>query len=1121
MREPLRPYRGPDVLNFLCIVASEFLGHTSLRDFPSLLSGFDSIVLSLEPKLRRALRNLRLAGIAPVTLRELRLMVESYRAHHARIEQERGDHHSDRGPREISARFIVDNDLSFRARWTSIVPDDVIEASHCLTEELPLRVAAPVRLHDPTHGADVKSQFGRYEGYIEALDFSPPPPERYDLARVGRAPGFLPWSDLISQAEKFDHIDELRGRQEAGARLWYGRLHDCRGEATAVLLKASPAGLVRSEGLDLFDVKHLIGLPGAGKTTLLYLLAACLAERGKRVCFLFPSIEVATAFLEKLALYDVSVGLLSGQGDTTRNRHVLNFSAALSAESCGYGVTRAGAPFFATTCALGGYASEEEEPFPHVTPPCTGLMQRPVTGGVSRPHQCALSSVCGRQYSERTLISANVWAGHVLSMDRSVSKLYTDTRLRHFEFIARTFDLIVVDECDGAQGVLDARGTPTTKLSGDSDSVWDTLIHDLHGKAARGRNAFVAGLSVPYLLEMTGRFGRATERLTARIMHLDRKFRDRNANLLLTSLSLIADMYAYDGDSDEEDSRQRDARNGLERVWDAAAKHVAFRHAVPEDEDDELEGAGAQERDLAQAAILLGISDEETLGIYGQLRDGLDKWDRDGNESAIREIAKALKSIPTLQSPHSDEIFFSYTSLLTTVLLLVLQHFGLAPHLRLMNSEGLVSDGVFESRLSKDQLAILPESLAGRLSGVRYTVSDEGNVDIAQVSFSGTPRLLFHRMLALGREVGSEPAVLLTSATSMLVDSPSFHVTVGPDYVLQRPNAGKGWEASRYRFLPLTDPQDASRSLKFSGSRLSDRERVLKAMADQLLRGGNLSEVESALRSNDVVEGLGRKAAFVVNSYEQCLLLYEHISANFPAWRRRVRYLVRANHSGTVHSNALTASEVENLGKDQEWDLLIFPMNAIGRGVNIVYQFGARLNKAMLGSLFFLTRPHPRGDSLQLIQGLVGRQSEVFDTKRFVSTPEALNALRKAKREAAATIEYLLRLPLAVQALGEYARPFVADQMIIILQTIGRAMRGDCPAFVYFVDSAWAPRSARGTADSAKTSMLVMMQSILKECLSHQDPSIRECYESLYQSFYMPLSSIENLETSDESSVRQ
>jgi hypothetical protein len=347
----------------------------------------------------------------------------------------------------------------------------------------------------------------------------------------------------------------------------------------------------------------------------------------------------------------------------------------------------------------------------------------------------------------------------------------------------------------------------------------------------------------------------------------------------------------------------------------------------------------------------------------------------------------------------------------------------------------------------------------------------------------------------------------------MLEASPSFHVDVGPHYVLARPNSGDGWRQSRYRLLCKRDPRDGRTPLRFSGTRMSERDQVLRRMVDELLKDGVVGDVATAIRQNDSRgDGISRKAAFVVNSYEQCRLIYDYIEANHSYWRGKVRFLTRSTgrgESGLQH--AVTAADVEQLGRDRGWDLLVFPMNAIGRGVNIVFPSGPRANEAMIGSLYFLTRPHPRGDSLQLIQGLVGRASSRFDQARFDSTAEALARLRTERREVVSTAEYLMSMSLVAQRLGRYARPFVADQMVQVLQTIGRAMRGDCPAFVYFVDAAWAPRSALGQKDSEHTSMLVMMQNILEECLTDPDPARRDCYQHLYESFSVPLRQIENL----------
>ncbi len=1140
MREPLAPYRGVDAVNYLCLVAMDLLGQKSLRGLPPLLSGFESVLATLPPAAARALRNLRLAGCAPTTLRDLRLMVEAYRRHHERRERERraardttrtstdgaarfsanggtrrsadvANRGEDTEERGFEARFKISDDLSVEKRWNQLVPDDIREALQSLTNRMPPRTRPRVPSHDPGRAAEIRNKASGFEARVQALGFVPPPTPMFDLGRRPQALAPIRWDELVAIADRFDAMDVASSRQREGERSWYYRLHDETDERRVILYKTDRDGLVATDVLDLSGIRHLIGLPGAGKTTLLYLLAAHVQERGYRACFLFPSIEVSTGFVEKLHQYDVGAALVFGQSESARHRHVANFGASLSGLNKGLGVKRSVALSFSTNCALAAFASAEEEEFPHEDPPCRVLEQERTKDNRRGGAQCALASVCGRQFAERELVGASIWVGHVLSTDRRLSGLFSETEITYFELIARTFDLLVVDECDGTQSTLDERGTPLMKLSGDDSSVWSRLIEDLHGRAARGRNAFVSRTQIPTMLEMTGRFGRAAERLTARVMHFRDDFRKTHDRMLLTTVSIIADLFEA---QDEAGPKDYGAQDALEKIWDLAAKRVAFRSRVPAEVDEAEEDPETptdRDRALQEAAELAAVDIESMRAFYDALLGAIEEWDLDGTEGALREVAAVLRAAPGLRSNHDDVRFLEYTGLLTTVSLLVLQHFGLAPHLRMLNAQGLIGADVFEQRPSRDALALLPETLVGRLSGVRYMLSDEGDVDISHIGFVGTPRLLAQRMHELGLEDGEGPAVLLTSATSMLEQSPSFHINVGPHYVLNRPRAEGGWAGSKYRFLPQLDPRDDKRYLRFSGSRMSQRERILKAMVEQLFRGGALGDVEAALRSNDVVDGIGRKVGFVLNSYEQCRIVFDYIMAQSPQWRGRVRYLVRPAPHGSVPEFGLTASEVEVLGTDRNWDLLIFPMTAIGRGVNLVYRFGPRVDQAMLGSLFFLTRPHPRMDSLQLLQGLIGRASEEFDQAQFGSTAQALEHLRQARNRESRAIKHLLRLPLSAQRLGEHAKAFVADQMIMILQTIGRAMRGDCPAFVYFVDEAWAPRSAREERDTERSSMLVMMRRIMRECLNHPNAARRQCYENLYTSFSIPLERMEGL----------
>lgn len=1114
MRKLLLPYKGPDRVNYLCIVASGLLNVNNLAPLVALLSGFESVKATLNPDLAQALENLRLVGIAPASRREMSILVDTYIRHHDMREARSrdGSSQSQSHERGYERRYRFSNDLSFEPRWTSLAPSDIEEAHKELIAPLHLRERGDRHIHNPLAGADIDHIRSGYTGTVEPLNFIPPEPVVHDTSRGGSEPGFVSWSSLIDIAKKFDTIDIKESRQKEGGQSWFRRLHDEAGSPTAHLLKCGPDGLQEAKGINLSGIKHFIGLPGSGKTTLLYLLAGYLHNEGWRACFLFPSIEVATGFIEKLQLYGIGIGLLYGQGENTRTRHALNFASSLGNHNNGFAATRTVAPLFATNCALAGYASDEEIEFPHTTPPCLIIKQRLGDARKKKDHQCALASVCGYQASERGLAQYGIWAGHILSLDRPVSKLYGDYDINHFEHVARYFDILVVDEADNAQAALDQRGTPIMRLTGSAESLWSTLIADLHQPAASGRNAFVSGENLPQILAMTGRFGIASERLVSRITHFRTWFKEKYANTLLTSLSIIADMFPEDFKGSEQDSELHyRARQGLESLWDMAVRKVAFRGTPIDAEDDgENELTLETSRAFKEASEKLNVSESAVSDFYYQLLDAIEMWERDGNIDSVIMLASVLRNVPGITSEHDDQTFFEYSALLISVSLVILQHFGLAPHLRLMNAEGLVSDSVFEARLQRDVQAIIPESLVGRLSGVRYIVSEEGNIEVAQIGFSGTPRTLPGRMHRLAKnEKGL--AVLLTSATSMLESSPSFHIADGPHYVLRRPNANYGWKESKYVFLPLQDPRDPEKPLRFSGAGIYHQEENLKAMVDQLLKGNEFSRVYDAIERNDVVDGIKRKAGFVVNSYAQCRLLYDYIAANYPALRSHVRYLKQANLNGLATENAVTAAEIEGLNWDESWDVLIFPMAAIGRGVNIVFPEGPRANQALLGSLFFLTRPHPRIESLQLIQGLVSRESEKFDRLRFDSTAKALSALAKARSETVSMARYLLRMPLMIQSLGKYAEPFVADQMILILQTIGRAMRGDRPAFVYFVDAAWAPRSAVNAKDTPTSSMLVMMQEVLDKCLNHPDSSTRECYQNLYKPFAKPLGSVENL----------
>jgi len=66
---------------------------------------------------------------------------------------------------------------------------------------------------------------------------------------------------------------------------------------------------------------------------------------------------------------------------------------------------------------------------------------------------------------------------------------------------------------------------------------------------------------------------------------------------------------------------------------------------------------------------------------------------------------------------------------------------------------------------------------------------------------------------------------------------------------------------------------------------------------------------------------------------------------------------------------------------------------------------------------------------------------------------------------------------------------------------IGRGIRLRMPVEVYFVDAAWAPNSAEGRPETARSSVLVAMREVLATCLAARDADQRDTYQALYGVF--------------------
>ena len=1101
---------------WVCAAAHHFLGEATLSNIPALLSGFGSCAdrPGLDDFARAAfsLRQLGISVGSDITLRQA--------VHDAAIWEEENRHEPDYAepPFRIDAErpgfpFALRRGAELEAqRMADALRDGLPFAPWNMPQADPARPMAVMEA--AAEGAERIT--------IELDGLAPPSPDHHDTTRPPEGPIVIPLAELEAVAIRLDAMDAADPARPKGN--WLARLREADGRRKfEVLVPHRGRGVLEdTDVIRLEGVKHLIGLPGTGKTTLIVLLLAWLDEQGYRTVVLLPSIEMSLNLLGDLRFYGADAGLLVGQSPGTRINHARKLAERLGAdEGRGFGRTASGADLLGLTCALAAFDSDPEghETFPHLSPPCMQVLQRRLKqdgtpAARESKNLCPLSGACGRLKPPRELVHRNIWLGHVLSMDTRISPHFADEQIRYFEAVALASDLVIVDEADGAQAALDNKAIAALTLTGSKDSYEHHLIEDLFSPMAAGRNNMLAG-NVQNYSSAASDFAALNRALVGMLQEGYRRNGTEGAvagfqDTFVTGNNVLSALFSPRDPSillPAERAAEERRFTAIQQFWDGCIRAAVYRRTDDDADTDEYEF------DRERVAENLDRTADEVeaaaLLIARTARDWLSELLPTRRQRLLEEMRQATFRIVAPRAdigPGERTALFAFLVGVTTV---ILRFLSLIPSQQAMVAEGIHREPLFRQGISEDLARAVPEALLGRLSGLRFHYDNSGSrpsVSLQYVTFRGAPRILLYRLHHLLRHDGHArgPAVLLASATSFLAESPTFHIPSGPDLVLRRGGGENAWRRSRYLFAPIPDPEDPARALRFSGTPLNQRERVLRAMVDHYA-SGDTPLLERMGRDFDP----GRKVGLVVNSYAQVALIKDWLRRRHPALGERV-IAVTNNSPERNEGDWITAAQVERLGMRDDWCALVFPMTALARGVNIVFERGPRRRDALLGTMVFLARPHPATESLDLVAGLAGQATLRFDTLPFPPTAthgQVSAAWTRARRELNRTARQLLRFPLMASRLGPLNTPFTADIMVDVLQTIGRAMRNGCPARVIFADAAWAPVSVstEDGRDTAETSMLVKMRDILRARLADPDPVDREIYRALYEPFLYPL----------------
>ena len=1060
MRRRPDMWRGAARIQWGCVLM-QLLGESNLKALHLVLSGLRSVEQSRQvAPYQDAIRTARSILGESLTRRAVQMAILDFNAE----KSDSQSFHIDGVTLEFQAHSAYDSDIS-----------SAIEIlMNGLSAQQRPRQFANTSMHLVAQQARERSLPFRLHG----LEF--PEPDMHDLERVSGGPITVGWAELEALAIELDGMDVKAGRESQN---WVGRLSEIDVRMT------TESGLQNTDVLHLDGLKHLIGLPGSGKTTLIILLCVLLARSGRRVAVFLTAIQVARDYLEILRGYDIDAGLLLGRATSTHLRHSNQLAELVAMKEGGGGFARTveGVELLAQSCPLPAFADrwpgDDEWTFGEA--PCERIREI----GSATPKLCPAWSLCGRVKNQRQLVNSPIWLGHIRGADTTLPAHTASERLRYFEFVSRTFDLVVVDEVDEAQEYLDQYGSQVFTLTGNVGSIHAELLRT---QAILATNSTSVNNALLRYMVYANEFQGFTLNLVQEIRDLQNNspnLANRYVDKLLTVGFLLHEANAA--------ARRRDklspgVLSALSDLWETAMYSAFYERGT-----DDGSWLGAQRHNSA-----LKRSVEDCQDIWRRLNRGLRRYlsldQAVSRDKPLDDISSILKDL--LGAPDTESIA-PHVRLIAVVGFTIASYQRLAREARYLALRGELPEGdngLGLSVPSSEMREAVPRSILGTFSAVRFRrVTGSDGLEIDHLVMDCTPRILLHRLHDMG---GAN--VLLASATSRLEQSSQYHVGKSPNILLSPRNPQMG--VVRLYFQPKFD-QVTRKPLRFSGGGI-DRNRNLRSMVAELTAPGPLGncDLERTVTSTLTQSGKKRKAALVVNSYEQVRLVMDEILNVNPALGKRACGVVDELPADHTRARFIIRSRVEEMGADPDVDLLVFPIGAIGRAMNIVFTDDEDNGKAAIGSIFFLTRPHPAAGDLGLMQSIVARETEQLDVEdmRQLNLSEVNDVVTKRRNQTYRAIARLLARPMAFGQLGNDTRiAFAANLLVSILQMVGRGIRQRMPVEVYFIDAAWAPNSAEGKPESPRSSTLVVMRDVLEQCLATLDLNEREIYREIYGPF--------------------
>jgi hypothetical protein len=770
---------------------------------------------------------------------------------------------------------------------------------------------------------------------------------------------------------------------------------------------------------------HLVGMVGAGKSTLIHLLTYYLVKKKKlHITLMVGTVSEAIDMAAQFTKIGISAAPALG---VKRNQHRAKYGQAhvkdlnpkqflyqsLNKRDTAYIAAR----WLTASCALNGLV---EKPIPVGQEPCNRLIRD------GKTYDCPLRPICPVHQANHDLVNSRVWIVNPASFIYSQApENLNQLDMRFLEAIYYYSDLVIIDEADRVQVLWDRMFAPINDLFGKPEALLDKLQIKWHTRLSQ--TSWKDLIEIGYR-QVGGNLLEAAHH-ASHLMHMILN----NPDLVkwisqrpLTNYIIIRDL-AEQFAKDPYGNKNEEVEKLLFEAFSAYSRNATS---------------------LQRGGRLAELVNNPLYLKEGVIRNELSHWIQQFLPWSLKEIKNKDALLRKLE-------FGVFLIVMDEKWENVLRNWGWI-------TKEVGDDGDIPQTIPTEYSDLVPDSPIGWLLGYQYTQNEKGGGLFRYIHCLGIGRWIlyhFHEIFAfIDGTYG--PHVFITSATSWAPGSPQFHLSKQPDALLIPTH--KELEAPKiyFEYKPFFENDKPIRVSGFYGNLRTEQIKKL-ALRLSIKQGEKASffqrELDYWVKQNPEQP---RKILLVVGSYKEARII-THVLNGTTEWNQRVLCMLPDDDPDlSLDSISLSRGEIESFSS-RDADILVAPLLAIQRGFNILDDHKG----ALLGSAFFLVRPFPVPDDIsQHVIGINQKAMQlILENKDQIPSTYGKGAQALIKYRRDMYKHWSKRLSSFKSNDNEYIYEVAWDQFVIVWQTVGRLVRGNRSARVFFVDGAFHQSNSNST----------------------------------------------------------